>query len=94
MSVTIYKLPDVTGITHTLLTGGTLATGTTYYYRIVQHQQRYGPDSTSYDGGRVDYTSDPSIEYSFTTNSAQTSVQIDWDPPVSGSYYYNVYTKI
>lgn len=83
MAVTITSHPMVTGVTATLVAGGTLLANTTYYVRITSRTQ-----NSYYWGGVL--TSTPSVEISFTTDTVNKSARIDWTA-VTGSAGYMVY---
>ena len=66
-----------TNITPTLISGGTLTSGTTYYFKII----------TSYNGGYYSSRcmSVPSIEVSATTTDTHRTIQLDWDVPTGST---------
>lgn len=82
MAITVYKpISEVSGITYQLVSGGDLEPNTTYYFIVIAYAHTYF--SPVYGTERGDgFHSDISEEISFTTTTAERSVQINWvNPP-------------
>lgn len=73
-----------TDLQATLVAGGSLAANTTYYYVVIAYDQA----STSPDGV-IPYHSPLSVEGSFTTDSTNKSVKINWSN-VAGAKRYQI----
>jgi hypothetical protein len=78
-----WSIPATPSITATPQTGGSLVDGTTYYYKVfAAYNNQYIMD---FKGMSV-----LSNEVSFTADSTNKSVKIDWSACI-GASYYNVY---
>lgn len=85
MAVTVLGPPaTITGVTATLIAGGTLLANTTYYVRITTRTLN---SYYWYNGNR---TSVPSVQISFTTDAVNRSARIDWTP-ITGVAGYIIY---
>jgi len=85
ISVTL-PIAAPTGLQATLLAGGTLAANTTYYYVVIAYQSQY---LNPYDQTTLGLFSPISAESSFTTDSTNKSVRINWNN-VSGALRYQI----
>jgi len=73
-----------TGLTATLVAGGTLAANTTYYYVVVAYDQTSITPNTI---GLFNFHSDISAEGSFTTDTINRSVLIKWTNSAGATRY-------
>lgn len=82
--ITLKELLAPANPSATPVVGGSLATNTTYYYKIVA----VGPGTSFYRGNNAMWwASPPSIEISATTNTINKSIKLYWDNHTDASVW-------
>lgn len=85
MAITVtLPIQAPTGLTATLVAGGSLLANTTYYYVVIAYDQHYTSPN-----GVIPYHSPLSEESSFTTDNINKSVKINWTN-VAGATRYQI----
>jgi hypothetical protein len=90
MAITVTMPAEApTGITTTLVAGGSLEANTTYYYVMFANNI----SGTSPTGSSIPCHSPISTEGSFTTTTTDLSVKFNWTNSAGGAYYQILLTK-
>ncbi|MEA3430195.1 MAG: hypothetical protein U9R08_02900 [Nanoarchaeota archaeon] len=77
-TITLKEIPAPANPSATLVAGGSLVDGTTYYYRVVG----YGPSTGHYGGNSGKFWwSIPCTEVSATCDAVNKSIKLYWDDP-------------
>jgi hypothetical protein len=87
-SVIFTDLATPTGLTGSLVSGGTLAANTTYYYKVIAVFNN-GTYAATFDGKSL-----ASNEFSITTTTTQKSVTLTFNHPKGTAGGYRVYRAI